>query len=75
MCASVFKVKIAIKGLSTSSLSCLRSFTKAAPSCSLTLIKVGEILNKTASSIEHKKENSIEPIAYMISSVMKIVYL
>ena len=55
-------VKIAIKGLSTSFFKTSKSAAYSKPSLFLRLIKVGVILSKTASKIEHRKEKKIETV-------------
>src|SRR5210317_1429619 len=63
VCAMVFIVKMAIKGLSTSFFSFSKDAAYSKPSLFLRLINVGVMLNNTASKIEHKKEKNIETVA------------
>jgi hypothetical protein len=58
--ATVFKVRIAIKGLSTSFFSISRDVANVFPSYFFTLMKVGVTLNSTASRMEHTNETKIE---------------
>jgi len=66
VCAMVFTVRIAISGLSISFLKLLRVVAKDFPSFFLILIKVGVMLNSTASKIEHINEKKIASVAYKI---------
>ena len=63
VCATVFRVKMAIKGLSTSFFKISKFVAYSCPSLFFRLIKVGVMLNKTASKMEHKKEKKIETVA------------
>lgn len=60
VCAIVFNVRIAIRGLSTSFFKASNAVAYSFPACFLTLIKVGVTLKSTASKMEHKNEKKME---------------
>jgi hypothetical protein len=62
---------MAINGLSTSFFKASKAVAYSNPSLFFKLIKVGVILNKTASRIEHIKEKNIEIVAKIINNVMQ----
>ena len=59
VCAIVFKVRIAARGLSISSLKLTRSLAINVSSCSWIPTYAGVMLNRTASKIEQRKEKKI----------------
>ena len=63
VCAIVFKVRIAERGLSMSFLNPSKDLPSADPLFNSVLTKVGVILNNTASQMEHKNENTIDTSA------------
>ena len=61
--AIVLTVKIEINGLLISSFNTFKVLANAFPSFFFIVINVGVMLNKTASNMEHKKENTIDRVA------------